>query len=771
MKYNINKLNYLYYYKKFQTRESNPFFKIDAEYINYRDVLRLNIKMFSLITITFILNNSGIIRNYISNFNFGIKHIFFISSTYNKDLERLYIKFNLLFFINISFILFRKEELNKNLNEVFLDEIFKLAFIQNNKEEKFNLELDKPIDIIIPVYNGFNYLEDLFNSIFLGTNIDYRLIIIEDKSSDKRVLPYLKQLKGVNYSNCKDIILLENEENLGFVKSVNKGTNYTNNHFVLLNTDVIVPNGWLERLIYPIINYDNIASVTPFTNSGTICSFPNFCQDNKVFLDLNINDINNVFQSIPLHLSYEEIPTAVGFCMAINKEIFEEIGCFDIIYGKGYGEENDWCMKALYRNYKHLISKNLYVWHNHGGSFLSEDKANQLYNNHKILISRYPEYDKLISDFVTKDKLKLIRIFFALKLILSNSIKRCVIFSHELEGGTEIYLKECIQERIDNQYIVFLIKKKITDNYYKLNIQYMDFNYSFLMNDLYELYNLFNMSDVNFINDIIINSIVYFDINYTINFILNLKIKFNSKLIFLTHDYFCICPNINLLYNNTYYCKVPENINKCFECLDDFDIRLYRHYFKKLLQFSDDIIVFSQSSKDILLKAFDIDNNITVLPHKVNWIKRIPKQSIKKDKLHVGILGVISYIKGFNIITDLLKMSLSNNYFMFYSIGSLLKNIKSNNLFLCGKYNHNNLVEIVEKYDIDIFIMPSIWPETFSYVTEEIILMQKPVICFNLGAQAEKVSKYDKGYIAKDISSEAMYEELLKFMDKRNNII
>ena len=87
------------------------------------------------------------------------------------------------------------------------------------------------------------------------------------------------------------------------------------------------------------------------------------------------------------------------------------------------------------------------------------------------------------------------------------------------------------------------------------------------------------------------------------------------------------------------------------------------------------------------------------------------------------------------------------------------------------KYKHENLVEIVEKYDIDIFIIPSIWPETFSYTTEEIILMQKPIICFNLGAQAERVSKYDKGYIAEDISAKAIYEKLLEFDRSRNNEI
>ena len=105
----------------------------------------------------------------------------------------------------------------------------------------------------------------------------------------------------------------------------------------------------------------------------------------------------------------------------------------------------------------------------------------------------------------------------------------------------------------------------------------------------------------------------------------------------------------------------------------------------------------------------------------------------------------------------------------FYLIGDVLNSdiTKYSNLTIHGKYKLEYIVNIVEEYDIDIFIMPSICPETFSYVTEEIILMQKPIICFNLGAQAERVSKYDKGYIAKDISAKAMYECIMEFYRKR----
>lgn len=77
-------------------------------------------------------------------------------------------------------------------------------------------------------------------------------------------------------------MLIENEQNLGFVKSVNRGLVRSRGHVVLVNTDVELPKNWLERLITPILKNPRVASATPFTNSGTICSFPRFCENNRL---------------------------------------------------------------------------------------------------------------------------------------------------------------------------------------------------------------------------------------------------------------------------------------------------------------------------------------------------------------------------------------------------------------------------------------------------------------------------------------------------------
>ncbi|HGZ70878.1 MAG TPA: glycosyltransferase, partial [Nitratifractor sp.] len=256
------------------------------------------------------------------------------------------------------------------------------------------------VDIIIPVYNGYEYLEPLFKSIKENTSSEYRLIITEDASPDERVKPLLREL----VKEHPGAVVLENEENLGFVKSVNKALKEVKENFVILNTDTEVPQLWLERLMYPIFKMPNVASTTPFTNAGTIASFPKFLEDNAIFEGLQVDVIDKHFQQVNAQKHYASMPTGIGFCMGINYKLTQEIGFFDEkVFGKGYGEENDWCQRAIENGYQNLLVPNLFVYHKHGGSFPSELKQKLLDENYQKLLQKHPTYDKQVQEYISKD--------------------------------------------------------------------------------------------------------------------------------------------------------------------------------------------------------------------------------------------------------------------------------------------------------------------------------------------------------------------------------
>ena len=98
----------------------------------------------------------------------------------------------------------------------------------------------------------------------------------------------------------------------------------------------------------------------------------------------------------------------------------------------------------------------------------------------------------------------------------------------------------------------------------------------------------------------------------------------------------------------------------------------------------------------------------------------------------------------------------------FKIIGVCKKRLK--NIKFLGKYEVTDLPNILERENIDLVFIPSIWPETFSYTTEEAINMGVAVACFNIGAPAERNKD---GCIIADISAKSALEEINSCLTKR----
>ena len=139
----------------------------------------------------------------------------------------------------------------------------------------------KPIDIIVPIYNAYEFTEECIKSVMKNTDLTvHTLVLINDKSPDEKILPML--LKYNNENTNKKIVVLDNEQNMGFVKTVNKGMQYSENDVILLNSDTEVTEGWIEKIQKCAYSNEYIATVTPLTNNGTIASVPNFGIDNEL---------------------------------------------------------------------------------------------------------------------------------------------------------------------------------------------------------------------------------------------------------------------------------------------------------------------------------------------------------------------------------------------------------------------------------------------------------------------------------------------------------
>ena len=255
------------------------------------------------------------------------------------------------------------------------------------------------LQVIVPVFNALEHLSACLSSIARTVPPGTRVLLIDDASTDERVLPLLRDWAGQDPASRE---LLVNEQNRGFVATANRGLRRATTGVVLLNSDTIVTAGWLERLGACLASDDTIATATPWSNNGEIVSIPGFCQDNEAPRDADA--VAGAIRSCG-EPRYPEIPTAVGFCMAISQRAILDVGLFDeATFGLGYGEENDFCMRATEAGLRNVVCDDAYVVHTGGGSFgplgLQPDADSM-----QRLLQKHPRYQELVSQFIREDPL------------------------------------------------------------------------------------------------------------------------------------------------------------------------------------------------------------------------------------------------------------------------------------------------------------------------------------------------------------------------------
>ena len=253
--------------------------------------------------------------------------------------------------------------------------------------------------VVIPAYNAVSELERCLQTVRSTVPDEAEVVIIDDASPDPAVARLLERYRAVAGPGWR---FLRNVENLGFVATANRGMAATGSDVVLLNADTEVTPGWLEGLARCLASDEHIATATPWTNNGEIASIPRFCAANPAPPDRDAVAREIARAGAP---AYPELPTAVGFCMAIARRAIDRIGQFDeALFGRGYGEENDFSMRARAAGMRNVLCDDVYVVHVGGRSFgplgLKPDAGSM-----ERLLSRHPSYLELVQAFIAGDPL------------------------------------------------------------------------------------------------------------------------------------------------------------------------------------------------------------------------------------------------------------------------------------------------------------------------------------------------------------------------------
>ena len=268
-------------------------------------------------------------------------------------------------------------------------------------QARLPLQRETHIEIVLPVYGGLAVLQRCVASVLAAANrAPWHLTVIDDASPQPEVGPWLRELAR---AHPEQITVLTNARNLGFVGTVNLGMRLAGRRdVVLLNSDTEVAGDWLDRLSHAAYGTPRAGSVTPFSNNATICSYPLFCEDNRLPAGHTAASLDRLFAQANAGRSLA-IPTGVGFCMYIRRECLDEVGEFDVqTFGAGYGEENDFCVRATAMGWVHLHALDVFVFHAGAASF--NESRHSLQQSALAAIRRlHPHYEDMVRDFVQRD--------------------------------------------------------------------------------------------------------------------------------------------------------------------------------------------------------------------------------------------------------------------------------------------------------------------------------------------------------------------------------
>jgi GT2 family glycosyltransferase/glycosyltransferase involved in cell wall biosynthesis len=250
------------------------------------------------------------------------------------------------------------------------------------------------LSIVIPVHNAAPELRRCLHSIARHTTMPCELVLIDDASVDPEVEDVLAEAAGLT-----GVRILRNAVNLGFTATVNRALRSTVGDVVLLNSDTEVGPRWLEHLVRAARSRHGVATVTPVSDNAGAYSVPRLGEANATPLNLDLPGVSRLIAQTSGGPA--PAPTGNGFCMYMSRRAIDEVGPFDAdAFPRGYGEENDFCLRASRAGWTHLVDGRTFVHHVREASFGAE--KSQLARVARMRIDdRYPEYTDLVREFVS----------------------------------------------------------------------------------------------------------------------------------------------------------------------------------------------------------------------------------------------------------------------------------------------------------------------------------------------------------------------------------
>lgn len=621
-----------------------------------------------------------------------------------------------------------------------------------------------PVTIVVPVFNAAPDLRRLLGCLSRDPVDWHRIVLVDDGSDDPAIAPIIADFCARHRETATAIAFPGNR---GFVAAANAGIAAAgeSGHIVLLNTDTLPPPGWLARLVAPLDADPAIASVTPMSTSAEILSIP--AAGIATGLDAAlIGRLDAAARRIAPAHRVVEIPTGIGFCMALGRGFLDRIGAFDTAFGQGYGEEVDWCQRARAAGGRNVAATNLVVGHRGGASFGALRPA-RIRAASRVVAERWPDYDGDVQRWIRAAPAGPQRLSVSLAWLAATSPGRVpILLGHSLGGGAEVGLEGELRALREAGAPGAVVLRTGGHRAWRVELHGPGFVQAGEVAEGDLVHEL--LAPVAARHVIYSCGVGARDPASVPEMLLALAAP-GARLDLRLHDFFPVSPSWNLLDGSGAFRGVPDRDTRDpahsvprAPGRAGLPHRAWRALWERVIARAGEITVYAPSGAELLVEAYPLAAGRTVLrPHALTGLPA----RIAPGGTAVGVLGGISRAKGAEVLCRLARLLKHRRIVVIGEMDGQFR-LPAPHL-IHGRYDRSRIGDLARSYGVGLWLIPSVCPETFSFAMHEALATGLPVLTFDRGAQGDAARAAPNGHLLADPADTAALADRIETLLSR----
>ncbi len=620
----------------------------------------------------------------------------------------------------------------------------------------------RPVAVVVPVYRDRALTLACLDSVFASVPPGTPVIVVNDASPEPALGAALADLAAAGR-----IALIAHRRNLGFPAAANAGLRaafaLTPRHdAVLLNSDTLLPRGrtasWLDRLRAVVQAQADVGTATPLSNDATILSYPHADRANPPPDAPSLAQLDALAARANAGVGVE-VPTGVGFCLYIRHECAVEVGLFrPALFAQGYGEENDFCLRARHLGWRHVAAAGVVVGHVGGVSF-GAARAALIARNLAVLERLYPGYHALIAawqgavpalDPLAPARRRMDALRWAAARSPVARRRAVVLVTHDSGGGVDrviagrvaalaaqrtraIVLRPVPDPNGDGGALPGLCRVDDASGQYP-NLVYR------LPEETAALVRLLKADRPEHV-----------ELHHRLGHhpaIGDLAAYLDVPLDVQQHDYACFCPRITLLGPDGRYCGEPDDVAVCEACVADAGSRLDETIGVAALRLRSAaefaaarrVVVPSADMAARLRRHFP---GIAPLVAPLETDPPAPPPPQAAQPVTVCVIGAIGPEKGYDVLLACARDAAARALpLRFVLVGRSIDDARllaTGRVFVTGHYREADAEALIRAQRAQLAFLPSIWPETWGFTLGLAWRCGLPAVVFDIGAMAARV--------------------------------